>query len=114
MDLTRSVRNTCGQAPLVQTGDEYELNEAVRGQVEFEEQDLRRRMPEGPFDLVLCRHLAFTYFDEALQRDVLARIIERTRPGGVLVTGKQERLPAPADRVTPAGGDLGIYRVSRP
>jgi len=111
--LTRSGRSTFCQAPLVQTGDEYEVDEAVRGQIEFQEQDLRRRMPDGPFDLVLCRHLVFTYFDEALQRDVLARIIERIRPGGVLVTGKQERLPEPADRVAPIGGNLGIYRVSR-
>ncbi len=98
--------------PLVQTGDEYEVDAEVRGQVEFRKQDLRRRMPDGPFDLVLCRHLVFTYFDEPLQRDVLARIVERIRPGGVLVTGKQERLPEPADRVLPIGRRQGVYRVS--
>ena len=112
IDLTRSVRSTFCQAPLVRTGDEYEVQKEVRGQVEFQKQDIRRRMPEGPFDLVLCRNLVFTYFDEPLQRDVFARIIKRIRPGGVLVTGKQERLPEPSDRVSPIGRRRGVYRVS--
>lgn len=28
-------------------------------------QDLREEMLDGPFDLILCRNLAFTYFGEA-------------------------------------------------
>jgi hypothetical protein len=28
--------------------------------------------PDGPFDLVLCRNLAFTYFDEPVQHQVAA------------------------------------------
>ena len=30
--------------------------------VELMLQDIRRSMPEGPFDLILCRNLVFTYF----------------------------------------------------
>ena len=51
-------------------------------------------MPDGPFDLVLCRYLAFTYYDEELQREVLARLRARLAPGGLLVLGAKERLPA--------------------
>jgi chemotaxis protein methyltransferase CheR len=61
---------------------------------------------------VLCRNLAFTYFQEPLQRAVLAGIIERIRPGGFLVTGKQERLPEPAERLSPFGRHVGTYRVA--
>ena len=32
--------------------------------------DIRRSMHDGPFDLILCRNLVFTYFDEAMQRRV--------------------------------------------
>jgi chemotaxis protein methyltransferase CheR len=56
-------------------------------------QDLRLDAPAGPFDLVLCRNLAFTYFTLPLQRQVLARIKERLAPRGYLVIGAHERLP---------------------
>jgi len=38
--------------------------------------DGHRERLEGPFDLVLCRNLAFTCFDEDLQRETLSRITE--------------------------------------
>ena len=50
-------------------------------------------MPAGPFDLVLCRNLAFTYFDEQGQREVLRGIDERLVAGGYLVLGADESLP---------------------
>ena len=50
-------------------------------------------MPAGPFDLVLCRNLAFTYFDEEGQRKVLRGIDERLVEGGYLVLGAYESLP---------------------
>ena len=56
-------------------------------------QDIRREMPEGRFDLVLCRNVAFTYFDEDAQRVCLAGIAERLSPGGCLVIGRHESLP---------------------
>jgi hypothetical protein len=62
--------------------------------VTFRCQDLRRELPEGAFDLVLCRNLAFTYFEPALQQETLARLLSRTRPGGALAIGLHESLPA--------------------
>lgn len=56
-------------------------------------QDLRTETPEGRFDLILCRYLAFTYFAEPLQRGVLAGMLDRLRPQGWLVIGTHERLP---------------------
>lgn len=65
----------------------------LRTRITFLVQDLRREAPAGPFDLVLCRNVAFTYFDAPLQRDVLARIESVLAPGGELVIGKGEKLP---------------------
>ena len=62
----------------------------------FLQQDLRADMPEGPFDVVLCRNVAFTYFAPPLQVEVLARLVRRLAPGGLLVIGSQERLPVGA------------------
>lgn len=77
-----------------QTGDdELELDPVIRRRVVFMEQDLRREMPDGPFHLILCRNLAFTYLDEALRRETLKRLRVRLVPGGVLVLGAHETLP---------------------
>jgi chemotaxis protein methyltransferase CheR len=44
------------------------LTDEFRQNVCFRVQDMRQAMPDGPFDLILCRNLVFTYFDEPLQR----------------------------------------------
>ncbi|MFQ5349588.1 MAG: CheR family methyltransferase [Thermoanaerobaculia bacterium] len=70
------------------------LDPTYRRGVELTLQDLRLEAPAGPFHLVLCRNLAFTYFAESLQREALHRIRTRLAPGGALVVGGHETLPA--------------------
>jgi len=70
-----------------------------RRRVTILSQDIRYEMPEGPFDLVLCRNLVFTYFEASLQRAVLERIAARLCPGGYLVVGAHESLPDGSDRL---------------
>ena len=77
----------------VRDGDSYCLNAEYRRGVRFVQQDLREKRPEGCFDLVFCRNLAFTYFDEDRQREVLKRIIEAMHKGAALVIGAHERPP---------------------
>ena len=55
--------------------------------------DVRNDPPPEPFDLVLCRNLAFTYFAEDSQRSVAERLHTSLRPGGALVVGSHERPP---------------------
>lgn len=69
------------------------LRDRFRAAVRFLHHDIRLAPPGGPFDLVLCRNLAFTYFDEPLQRAVAASLRTALRPGGVLVVGVHERVP---------------------
>ena len=86
--------------------------EAFRAGVTLLRQDLRREWPEGPFHLVLCRNVAFTYFAPALQQQVLAELCARLVPGGLLVLGKGEALPEDAAQrgfVVEAEG-LPLYR----
>ncbi len=70
-----------------------QLREPFLTHVRFERQDLREQMPDGPFDLVLCRNVAFTYFEAPEQARVGARLVHRLAPGGALVIGAHERLP---------------------
>jgi chemotaxis protein methyltransferase CheR len=86
------------------------VREPLRAGIDLRCEDLRARAPHGPFDLVLCRNLAFTYFDEPLQREVAGRITERLVPGGVLVIGGHETLPAGTSGLAPvAGAPRGLY-----
>ena len=49
------------------SGDEFCLRPEYRQPVRFLAQDIRRDVPTGRFDLVLCRNLVFTYFQAPLQ-----------------------------------------------
>ena len=81
------------ETAFVRDGEQFRVRDELRAGVEFHRQDIREVMPEGPFDLVLCRNLAFTYFDEDGQREVLRGIDERLVAGGYLVVGAHESLP---------------------
>lgn len=74
-------------------GNRFCVRARHREGVTFQMQDLRSEAPPGPFDLVLCRYLAFTYFAPPQQQQVLARIAERLSPNGYLVIGTHEQLP---------------------
>ena len=88
----------------------YCLEESYKKAVSFLRQDIRHKMPKELFDLVLCRNLVFTYFDDTLQRELLERIEEKVRPGGYLVIGTHESLPKDAGGFEQVCGRPGIYR----
>jgi chemotaxis protein methyltransferase CheR len=71
----------------------YCLRPAYRHGIDWRQQDIREAMPGGPFDLILCRNLIFTYFDADLQRVCLGRLLNRLAPHGLLILGKHETLP---------------------
>ena len=90
------------------------LRSVFRARVRLIRQDIRGEMPPGPFDLVLCRNLVFTYFERSLQALLLERILGRLAPGGLLVLGAHETLPPgdwPLDRPS---GALPIHRLTGP
>lgn len=86
------------------------LKAEFRAGVRFERQDIRLAQPDGPFDLVLCRNLVFTYFDCEGQRVGLRRILERLRPGGFLVIGAHERLPDAGGALQRYSSGVPVYR----
>jgi chemotaxis protein methyltransferase CheR len=92
------------------SGDLLELRPEFREGIAFRREDIREKIPWGPFDLILCRNLVFTYFDASRQPETLARILGELRPGGALVIGLRERLPEGAAGVADWDRALGIYR----
>jgi chemotaxis protein methyltransferase CheR len=92
------------------SGTFYTVKEPFRENIEFMRQDIREQLPAGPFHLILCRNLVFTYFEEPLQREILERIAERLVPGGVLVIGLHETIPKGVTAVAPYDNARCIYR----
>jgi chemotaxis protein methyltransferase CheR len=91
--------------------DVYCLRDQWKACIEFHHQDIRLEQPAGEFDLVLCRNVAFTYFSEPMQRDVLAQIADHVCADGFLVIGRHESLPS-GTRFLPSAAPRGIYRKS--
>ncbi len=89
--------------------DLYCVKEKHRKGVHILEQDLRSEAPEGLFDLVLCRNVAFTYFEHPLQKQVLHRLVEHLSPSGYLVIGADERLPEDVDGLIPLPGAPEVF-----
>lgn len=72
---------------------QYCIREPFRAPVTFVRQDLCAAMPSRCFDLILCRNVAFTYFERSLQQDIAREFADRLKPGGALMLGIHEELP---------------------
>jgi chemotaxis protein methyltransferase CheR len=81
-------------AGFVQREGHYCVTGRLRALVTIARHDVRDPPPSGRFDLALCRNLAFTYFDEPGQCAAATHLAGALRPGGALVLGKHEALPA--------------------
>jgi len=94
----------------VRRGELYCIKDEERESVSFHMQDIRKAEPEEMFHLILCRNLAFTYFDEELQQEVLVRLRDKLHARGFLVVGSHERLPSDTAGFLPWPGIPGVYR----
>lgn len=70
--------------------------------VEFQRADLLEDPPPAGCGVALCRNLAFTYFGPEGQETAWKALARALLPGGILVIGERESLPAAALR-RPAG-----------
>ncbi len=92
----------------------YCLRPSLRSCVALRQQDLCDELPNGPFQLILCRNLAFTYFGPALQRRIAAAFAERLDAGGCLLLGAHERLPDGVANLVAWPGRPGFFRREGP
>lgn len=87
------------------------VSEALQRMVSFERLNLVSSTwpEEGGFDAVFCRN-TLIYFDRQLQREIVARLARRVRPGGLLVLGHSENLLASEAQLE----SVGITAFRRP
>ena len=94
-------------------GGVYSLRPEHRMRVEFQLHDVRAVPPPGMFHLILCRNLAFTYFDKGMQSQVLERLLESLAVGGYLVIGTREELQDGRDDLVRVAPGRGIFQFGR-
>ncbi len=87
---------------------QYRIQDSLRTPIAWFEQDVLNETPVGPFDLVLCRYLVFTYYGLDLQEKILSRIAKLMNPGGALILGQTEELPM-SEAFAPWIAPLRIY-----
>ena len=68
----------------------------------------------GHYDLILCRNCAFMYFDEETKVIVLPHLVEKLRPGGYLLLGWADKMPAGyenhVERISTASEELQLFQ----
>jgi chemotaxis protein methyltransferase CheR len=89
------------------------LRPEYREPVDFVRHDVRDGAPGGPFDLVLCRNLVFTYYADELQREIGRHLARSLRVGGALVVGAHEAVPDTLEEIVPWPDARGVYRYRR-
>lgn len=95
--------------------DSYCLRQRFKHGVTFKHHDVHDPPPGNRFDLILCRNLVFTYFDERQQRLVVGHLHNALVPNGALVLGSHERLPVGEYRLIPLSSLAYLYtRPKRP
>jgi chemotaxis methyl-accepting protein methylase len=88
----------------------WRLDVAIAGQVRFAAHNLMTDPLPTDIDLILCRYLAFTYYQG--ERRLLAgrRLWQALRPGGALMIGRKEQLGPAAALFVPWPTAPGVFR----
>jgi chemotaxis protein methyltransferase CheR len=83
-----------------------QIKDTYQQDVQFFNQDIRMDMPEGEFELILCRNLVFTYFQDDLQQETFDRMMTKLIPGGFFIVGIHESIPEGQDILVPYGKSI--------
>jgi chemotaxis protein methyltransferase CheR len=89
----------------------YHIKESLQEDVQFVEQDIRKNLPVGEFDLILCRNLVFTYYQDDLQQEIFYRMMTKLKPGGFFIVGIHESIPEGQNILIPFGKCIYKKRI---
>ena len=88
----------------------FRVRHSIRNLVKFGALDIVRNSSISGVNLLFCRNL-FIYFNKTLQKAVFEKLDYSLKPGGLIVLGKAEVLPASfSSRYEPVGDKTNIFR----
>ncbi len=90
----------------------YCIQDRIKKNIQWYQQDIRNSLPKGRFDLLLCRNLVATYFESDLQLATFNRMKSVLRPRGYLILGCHEKLPEALEGFSSISEKLVIYQLS--
>lgn len=98
------------QSEFTRQDDLYCLKPRLRCKASFIQQDIRDRNTKGPFHIIFCRNMVFTYYENSLQLEMLACLRDNLVEGGALILGGHESLPEGYSGFEPWPGQRAIFR----
>jgi chemotaxis protein methyltransferase CheR len=108
-DMSRGLSEKRRNRYFARNGPVWVLRDEVREMVRFRRFNLLDNFASlGTFDAALCRNVIM-YFREEARRDVLHRIRDVLRPGGVLILGASESLLQYSDEYELVSNDAGLF-----
>lgn len=109
-DATAGMDPGVRQRYFIETEGGYKVKYNIRNLVRFGALDIVRDPTIAHVNLLLCRNM-FIYFGKPLQERAFEKLDYSLEPGGILVLGKAEVLPASySSNYTELGDGLNIFR----
>lgn len=91
-DMIKDVPEKWLKNYFVKTGNDYQVIERIRRQVEFRQFNLMSRIIcHKPYDLISCRNVMI-YFEQETKNDLVERFYDVTKDGGYLFVGHAENV----------------------
>lgn len=91
--------------------DQYLLKGEYKKMVHFRQQDIRKEMPDVPFDIIFCKNLVAMYFNKALATELFQKISNRLISGGYLFLGNHEEFPIEGvEEIKEVEKGINLYR----
>lgn len=82
------------------------VDKTLRDHVDFHQMNLNQTLPTlSQFDLVLLRNVLI-YFNSDTKKEVVGRVVEKLKPGGIFMVGHSESLSGTLDNLRPVSPSI--------
>jgi len=94
-------------------GEQFSVVPSLRTGILWSEHNLLDHPPETDFRLIFLRNNILTYYGDNLRDRTFRNVLGSLAPGGFLVTGAHEQLPAGTFQLTPSEQHPSIFQKRR-